>query len=68
MKFIKNSENILLTKTKSSFPILSIWQIPSFLGIYSEEIVTQDNVEVGDIFFEQINPINYLILITSKCI
>jgi hypothetical protein len=67
LKFINNSENILLAITKSSFPILSIWQIPSFLGIYSEEIVTQDNFEVGDIFFEQINPINYLILITSKC-
>ena len=65
-KFINDSENILLVITRSSFPILSIWQIPSFIGLYSEEIITQDDFEVGDIFFEQINPINYLILITSK--
>ena len=65
-KFIDTSENILLAITKSSFPILSIWQIPSFIGIFSEEIITQDNFKVGDIFFEQINPITYLILITSK--
>ena len=65
-KFINSSENILLIITNSSFPILSIWQIPSFIGIYSQEITTQDNFEVGEIFLERINPITYLILITSK--
>ena len=66
LKYINDSETILLTITNSSFPILSIWQIPSFIGIYSQEIVTQHNFETGDIFFEKINPISYLILITSK--
>ena len=66
LKFINDSENILLIITNSSFPILSIWQIPSFIGIYSQEIVTQQNFEVGQIFLEKINPMTYLILITSK--
>ena len=66
LKYINDSETILLTITNSSFPILSIWQIPSFIGIYSQEIVTQHNFETGDIFFEKINPTSYLILITSK--
>ena len=66
LKIINDSENILLIITNSSFPILSIWQIPSFIGIYSQEITTQINFEVGQIFLEKINPIIYLILITSK--
>ena len=66
LKLINDSDNILLIITNSSFPILSIWQIPSFIGIYSREITTQSNFEVGQIFFEKINSITYLILITSK--
>ena len=66
LKFINDSETILLIITNSSFPILSIWQIPSFIGIYSQEITTQPNFETGEIFLEKINPITYLILITSK--
>ena len=66
VKFINDLENILLIITKSSFPILSIWEIPSFIGLYSQEIITHPNFEVNDIFMEKINPLTYLILITNK--
>ena len=66
LKLIDDSENILLIITNSSFPILSIWKIPSFICIFSQEIITQDNFEVEQIFCEKINPITYLILITCK--
>ena len=66
IKFINDLENILLIITNSSFPILSIWQIPSFRGLYSQEIITHQNFEVNNIFIEQLNPITYLILIINK--
>ena len=66
LKFISELENILLVITSSSFPLVSIWQTPSFQCIYSQELTTQDDFQVGQIFFEKINPITYLILITSQ--
>ena len=65
LKFLDETENQLLIIDKSSFPVLSIWELPSFLGIHFQEIITQDRFEVSKIFFEQIDRETFLILITS---
>ena len=46
LKFLDNSDNILLIITNAQRPILSLWYIPSFIGIYSQEISTGINFQL----------------------
>ena len=65
LKFLDENEKELLVIDKSTFPVLSIWELPSFRGIHSQEIITQDRFEVSKIFFEKMDRTTFLILITS---
>ena len=68
LKFLDQQEKLLLTIDKSEFPLICIWELPSFTQIYSQEITisSQNNYNISDIFLEQIYQEIYLIVLTSN--
>ena len=67
LKFLDDSQNLLLTVDRSPYPLVCIWELPSFTQIYSQEINTpsQNNYSISNIFLEQIYQEIYLIILTS---
>ena len=67
LKFLGESQNILLTIDNSSPPILCLWELPSFNQIYLKElyISSQYTFSISNIFFEQMYKDIYIIIITS---
>ena len=67
LKFLDESQNLLLTVDRSPQPLICIWELPSFTQIYSQEInlPSQTNFSISNIFFEEIYKEIYLIVLTS---
>jgi len=68
LKFLDDQEKYLVTIDRSPFPLLCIWELPSFAQIYSQEITipSYETFSISNIFLEQIYQEIYLIVITSK--
>ena len=59
--------NILIIINDSTpFPILSIWKIPSFQGIFSQELIFKNDFDFENIYIEQLNSYTLIILIMNK--
>ena len=68
LKFLDDQEKYLVTIDRSPFPLLCIWELPSFTQIYNQEITipSHESFSISNIFIEQIYQEIYLIVITSK--
>ena len=68
LKFLDKSKKLLSTIDNSPFPLLCIWELPSFNKIYSKTITisSEKNYNLSNIFLEQIYQEVYLIIITSN--
>ena len=68
LKYLDQSQNILLTIDNSPSPILSIWELPSFTQIYTTEITfsSKPNCDISNIFLEKLYDELFLILVTSN--
>ena len=68
LKFLDDQEKYLVTIDRSPFPLLCIWELPSFTQIYVQEITipSHESFSISNIFIEQIYQEIYLIVITSK--
>ena len=65
-KFLNIEENLLLTVDDSSFPVLTIWDLPSFKIVYNTDITTKYNFKTENIFVEQLYQDLFLILLILK--
>ena len=65
LKFLDKSQKILISIDNSPFPLLSIWEFPSFTKIYSKTIIisSDNNYNIPNIFLEQLYQEIYLIII-----
>ena len=67
IKYIQYDFNILIIISDNNpFPILSIWKVPSFQGLFSQELVLKNNFEIENIYIEKINSYTLIILIINK--
>ena len=68
LKYLDESKKLLITIDNSAFPLLCIWELPSFNQIYSTNIIisSEKNFCLSNIFLEQIYQEIYLIIITSN--
>ena len=68
LKFLDDQDKYLVTIDRSPFPLLCIWELPSFTQIYNQEITipSHESFSISNIFIEQIYQEIYLIVITSK--
>ena len=62
----ENLNILIIISDNKPLPILSIWKIPTFQGIYSQELVIPNDLEFDKIYLEQINSNTLLILIINK--
>ena len=67
LKYIQDDLNILIVISDNNpFPILSIWKVPSFQGIFSQELVFKNDLNFENIYIEQLNSYTLIILIMNK--
>ena len=67
VKYLRDNLNILIViSVGDPCPILSIWKIPSFQGIFSQELIINNEFEIDNIYIEQYNSSTLLILIINK--
>ena len=62
----ENLNILIIISDNKPLPILSIWKIPTFQGIYLQELVIPNDLEFDKIYLEQINSNTLLILIINK--
>ena len=67
IKYIQDNLNLLIIISENSpFPILSIWKMPSFQGLFSQELIINNDFEYENIYIEQFNSSSFVILIANK--
>ena len=67
LKYIEDDLNILVViNNNSPYPFLSIWKVPSFQGIFSQELVIKNNIDIDNIYISKLNPSTLIILILNK--
>ena len=67
IKYLRDNLNILIVISDGDpYPVLSIWKIPSFQGIFSQELVINNDFELNNIYIEQFNSSTLLILFINK--
>ena len=67
LKYIQDDLNILVVISDNSpFPVLSIWKVPSFQGIYSQELIFKTDFNFENIYMEQLNTYTLIILFINK--
>ena len=67
IKYIQDNLNLLIIISENSpFPILSIWKMPSFQGLFSQELIINNDFEYENIYIEQFNSSSLVILIANK--
>ena len=67
IKYVQDDLNILvIISDDKPFPILSIWKFPSFQGIFSQELIFNNNFRFENVYIEQLNTYTLIILIMNK--
>ena len=67
IKYVQDDLNILvIISDNKPFPILSIWKIPSFQGIFTQELIFNNNFRFDNVYIEQLNTYTLIILIMNK--
>ena len=67
VKYLRDNLNILIVISDSDpSPVLSIWKIPSFQGIFSQELIINNEFEIDNIYIEQFNSSTLIILFVNK--
>ena len=67
IKYVQDDLNILvIISDDKPFPILSIWKYPSFQGIFSQELIFNNNFRFENVYIEQLNTYTLIILIMNK--
>ena len=67
VKYLPDNLDILIVISDGDpCPVLSIWKIPSFQGIFSQELVIKNDLELDNIYIEQINSSTLVILFINK--
>ena len=67
VKYLRDNLDILIVISDGDpCPVLSIWKIPSFQGIFSQELVIKNDLELDNIYIDQINSSTLVILFINK--
>ena len=65
LKYADMKEKLLISIDKNSRPLLSIWELPFFEEVFSQEITTNSKFNLSNIFIEKISSNLFIILITA---